>query len=107
MTAARKRTVQTKIDEEIKRKTLEEPPPLQTAQCLSKAPSTVICGNTRTEFEVPKELESKCQNRYSSDQLAIASGCYRVSRRATAAIVNAALQDMRFLLIKICWTERK
>ena len=96
-TAARKRTAQRKIDEEIKRKALEESPPSQTAECSTEAASTDSCGSTCAEFEMPKKVESKCQNRYSYDQLAIASDRYLVSSRATAAIVNAALQDMGLL----------
>ena len=96
-TAARKRTAQRKTNKEIKRKTFEKPPPLQTAECLSETASTDSCEGTCTEFKVPKELESKCQNRYSYDQLAILSHRYRVINRATAAIVNAALQDMGHL----------
>ena len=61
-TAAQKQTVQKKIDEEIK--ALEAPPPLQTTEYSSEAANTDSCESKCTEFEVPKELESKCQNRY-------------------------------------------
>ena len=94
-TAARKRTAQRKIDEKIKRKMLEDPLPLPTTECSSEVASTDSCGSTCTEFEVPKELKSKCQNRYLYDQLAILSNRYRLSSRETAAIVDAALQLAR------------
>ena len=54
MTAAQKQTAQTKIDEEIKGKTLEEPPSLLTVECSSKGASTGSCGSTR---DVQKVLQ--------------------------------------------------
>ena len=42
-------------------------------------------------------MDGRSQNRYVYDNLAIVSDRYRVSSHATAAIVNAALEDMRIL----------
>ena len=66
------------MDEEIKRKTLEEPTPYKTAECSSEAASTDSCRSTCCQFLVPKELKSKCRNRYSYNQLTIVSDRYRV-----------------------------
>ena len=84
--AQTKPTVQKKVVEEIERKTLEEPLPLQTAECLSEYANTDSCGSICTEFELRKELESKCQTRYFCHQFAIVSDYYRVSSRATVAL---------------------
>ena len=43
------------------------------------------------------DLDGRSQNRYVCNNPAIVSDRYRVSSRATAAIVNAALEDMRIL----------
>ena len=42
-------------------------------------------------------LDGRSQYRYVYDNLAIVSDGYRVSSSATAAIVNAAWEDMRIL----------
>ena len=81
----------------MKRKILEKPNQLETVERLSEAESTESSASACSVYEAPVELESKCQNRYSYDHLAIVSDRYRISSRATAAIVNAALQDMGIL----------
>ena len=47
-------------------------------------------------------MNERSQNRYVYDNQAIVSDRYRVSSRATATIVNAALEDTKFL-----WDENK
>ena len=42
-------------------------------------------------------MDGRSENRYVYDNLAMVPDRYRVSSRATAAIVNAALEDMRIL----------
>ena len=58
---------------------------------------SIASSETESEYEAPKELEENQQNRFTYDKLAIVSDRYQVSSRGTAAIVNAALEDMGLL----------
>ena len=97
-TAARKQTAQRKEQEEKKQKLMKEPEQVEIAEHLSEAEriecSESSCNNYQSSHTV---LDGRSQNRYVYDNLVIVSDRYRVSSRATAAIVNAALEDMRIL----------
>ena len=102
-TAARKRTAQRKEHEEKKQKLMKEPEQVEIAEHLSEAEnidsSESSCSGYQSSHTI---LDGRSQNRYVSDNLAIVSDRYCVCRRATAAIVIAALEDMRIL-----WDENK
>ena len=97
-TAARKRTAQRKEQEEKKQKLMKEPEQVEIAEHLSEAESIDSSESSCSSYQSSHTiLDGRSQNRYVYDNLAIVSDRYRVSSRATAAIVNAALEDMRIL----------
>ena len=99
--AARKRTAQRKEQEEKKQKLRKEPEQVEIAEHLSEVESIDSSESSCSDYQLSHTiLDGRSQNRYVYDNLAkvaIVSVRYRVSSRATAAIVNAVLEDMRIL----------
>ena len=94
-TAARKRTAQRKEQEEKKQKLMKKPEQVEIAEHLSEAESIDSSESSCSGYQSSHTiLDRRSQNCYVYN-LAIVSDHYRVSSRAIAAIVNAALEDMR------------
>ena len=93
-TAAQKRTALRKEQEEKKPKLMKEPEQVKIAEHLSEAESINSSESSCNDYQSSHTiLDGRSQNRYVYDNLAIIPDRYRVSSRATAAIVNAALED--------------
>ena len=107
-TAARKRTAQRKEQEEKKQKLIKKPEQVEIAEHLSEADSIDSSESSCSDYQSSHTiLDGRSQNRFVYDNLAIVSVRYRVNSRATAAIVNAASEDMRIYGLKIRSIERK
>ena len=100
-TAARKRTAQRKEQEEKKQKLMKEPEQVEIAEHFSEADSIdsseSLCSDYQSSHTI---LDGRSQNCYVYGNQAIVSDRYRLSSRATAAIVNAALEVMRILRVE-------
>ena len=97
-TAAQKRTAQRKEQEEKKQKLMKEPEQVEIAEHLSEVESIDSCESSCSDYQSSHTiLDGRSQNRYVYDNQAVVSDRYRVSSHATAAIVNAVLEDMRIL----------
>ena len=97
-TAARKQTAQRREQEEKKQKLMKQPEQVEIAEHLSEAETIDSTESSCNDYQSSHTiLDGRSQNHYVYDNLAIVSDRYRVSSRATAAIVNAALEDMKIL----------
>lgn len=97
-TSARRRTAERKQNLDIRQQDLEE-----ESQSSIQHHSDIDMDQEDSdvsesdEYTPDMELKDNIQNRYHYDKLAVTADRFRISCRATAAIVNAALHDMGIL----------